>query len=392
MEENRLQKIMNRIGLILLVLFYLVSVVMIVRNGALGHGTLTGERKITFAHWQLEDGFREGYEDAIREYQKMKAAKGEKVRVIQATVPVRGYSQWFMTQLIGGDAADVIELSGSAELQNQYFTPLSPYLGDVNPYNAGSPLEGLPWRDTFADDMVGALNTQYSEYFGVQTFMMTTRMYVNVDLYEKAMGHKKMPTTLQEFLDACEKIQAYGEKTQVPLIPIGVRGFDKGTINQLFGHYNNQMNAVYNDTLSDRAYNSDANTIYRRLAEGGKRIDPDHFLQPVEIVVKIGKYFAKGFPAIDLEQTKFLFNSGNVAFFIDGTYNAFSMVNNSKFKVDVIPIPNIGKHPEYRFLGRMTEIGGGIGGSFGIPKRTKNFDLALDFLKYITSIRSVSSR
>ena len=103
--------------------------------------------------------------------------------------------------------------------------------------------------------------------------------------------------------------------------------------------------------------------------------------------MKIGKYFAKGFPSIDLEQTKFLFSSGTVAFFIDGTYNAFSMVNNSKFKIDVIPLPALGRDFKWKDLGRMTEVGSGIGGRFGVPKNAKDIDLAIDFLKFITSYK-----
>ena len=78
MEENRFQYIMNRLGLILLVLFYVVSVIMVVNSGAVGSGILSREKRLTFAHWQLEDGFREGFEDAIREYERIKAEQGER--------------------------------------------------------------------------------------------------------------------------------------------------------------------------------------------------------------------------------------------------------------------------------------------------------------------------
>ena len=387
MEESKLQYILNRIGLICFLLFFALSVVMVIRNGSFGGDILSDGKRLTFAHWQLEDGFREGYADAIKEYERIKAKEGIKVRVVQTTVPVRGYPQWFLTQLIGGDCADVIELSGSEEIHNQYFLPLSRYLAAPNPYNKGTPLEGMAWRDTFADDMVSALSQTYSEYFGVSTFMTTTRMYVNVDLYEKTTGEKKMPETLDEWILACQKIQEYGEKIGRPLIPIGVRGFDKGTIAQIFTHFNNIINADYNDSVSDYGYGPTIYEIYHKLAIGDKNIDLDRFLAPVEIVAEVGKYFAKGFSAIDLEQTKFLFNSGTVGFFIDGTYNAFSMVNNSDFRVDIIPLPLIGPNGKYRDLGRMTEVGGGVGGRFGIPKNARDIELALDFLQFITSYK-----
>ena len=193
--------------------------------------------------------------------------------------------------------------------------------------------------------------------------------------------------TLDEWILACQKIQEYGEKIGRPLIPIGVRGFDKGTIAQIFTHFNNIINADYNDSISDYGYGPTIYEIYHKLAIGDKNIDLDRFLAPVEIVAEVGKYFAKGFSAIDLEQTKFLFNSGTVGFFIDGTYNAFSMVNNSDFRVDIIPLPLIGPNGKYRDLGRMTEVGGGAGGRFGIPKNARDIELALDFLQFITSYK-----
>ena len=180
MEESRFQHILNRIGLICFLIFFGISTVMVIRNSSRSGGLFPSDvKRLTFAHWQLEDGFREGYADAIRVYEKLKADQGINVKVVQTAVPSRGYAQWFLTQLIGGDCADVIELSGSQELQNQYFLPLSKYLAEENPYNRGTPLEGMAWRDTFADDMAGALSPTYSEYFGVSTLMCTTRMYVN---------------------------------------------------------------------------------------------------------------------------------------------------------------------------------------------------------------------
>ena len=178
MEESRFQHILNRIGLICFLIFFGISTVMVIRNSSRSGGLFPSDvKRLTFAHWQLEDGFREGYADAIRVYEKLKADQGINVKVVQTAVPSRGYAQWFLTQLIGGDCADVIELSGSQELQNQYFLPLSKYLAEENPYNRGTPLEGMAWRDTFADDMAGALSPTYSEYFGVSTLMCTTRMF-----------------------------------------------------------------------------------------------------------------------------------------------------------------------------------------------------------------------
>ena len=131
----------QKLGLWLAVLFYVLSVVMVIRNcGGMSVVFSPDTRVITIAHWQLEDGFREGIDAAIAEYEKRKAGQGVKVKVRQVAIPVRGYPQWFLTQLIGGNPADILEVTGSSDILNQYFTPLSPYIGSPNPWNKGTPL------------------------------------------------------------------------------------------------------------------------------------------------------------------------------------------------------------------------------------------------------------
>lgn len=376
----------QKVGLILAVAFYILSVIMVIRN----HGGMSvvfspDTKVITIAHWQLEDGFREGISAAIEEYEKAKLAQGVKVKVRQVAVPVRGYQQWYLTQLIGGEPADILEVMGSSDIQNQYFTPLSPYIGEKNPWNKGTPLENMSWRESFADDMLSALDTAYSEFFSVCTFMHTTRVYVNMKLYEEATGKTELPDTLTEWLEDCARLKEYGLQQERPIIPIGVRGFDKGTIGQLLSTYNSQLTTDLSDTGSPYGYGVATGEIFRQINAG--ELDKDKLLEPVEVVTEIGKYFADGFSAIDLEQTKYLFFAGNVAFFIDGTYNAWSMINNAPFEVKVIQIPVLDeKHPlGAKAFGRITELGSGIQGKFGIPKKTKHFDLALDFLRFLTS-------
>ncbi len=384
--ENACKTGFQKLGLLLAVIFYLVSVFMVIRNHGGMDAVFSGDTQVlTFAHWQLEDGFREGFEEAIRVYEQKKLEQGIKVRVRQVAIPIRGYPQWFLTQLIGGEPADVMEMTGGADLQNQYFHALSPYIGTPNPWNRGTPLENMSWRESFTDDMLSALNTAYSDFFSVCIFMHTTRVYVNLELYEKATGTTKTPETVTEWLDACRKLHEYGKKNKRPIIPIGVRGFDKLTLGQLIANYNSQLNAGYAEIGSDYGYGYSYGKVFELVNSG--KLAKDRLLEPIELVVELGQYFAKGFPSIDVEQTKYLFSSGNVGFFIDGTWNAYGLIANSPFPVKVIRIPELDKGHRLgaRSHGRVTELGSGVGGKFGIPKRTKHFELALDFLQFITS-------
>ena len=64
----------QKFGLLLAAAFFVLSVIMVIRN----HGGMSvvfspDTKVITFAHWQLEDGFREGFDAAIKIYEKEKA-------------------------------------------------------------------------------------------------------------------------------------------------------------------------------------------------------------------------------------------------------------------------------------------------------------------------------
>ena len=384
-EEHLGSSKFQKAGLILALAFYIISIIMVLRIQTGGDIMDKNVKTITFAHWQLEDGFRNGFDEAIKLFEEYKAKQGQKVKVIQLTVPIQGYGQWFMTQLVGGDPADLIELLGTSDIRNQYFTPLSQYIGSPNPFNKGTPLEGIPWKDTYVDDMRGGLDPIYAEYYGIGVFIHTCRMYVNMDMLQKATGSRKLPQTLTEWLNICEKMRAYGKKIGKPIIPIGVRGFDRGTLSQLLGYYQSQLNSDLNDSLPEFCSDVASVDILDGLRQG--KLSKEKQLAAINILTEIGNYFCDGFPSTDLEQTKFLFFAGNVGFFPEGTWNAFSMINNSPFEVEIIDVPVIGPDHKYSkfFAGRPSEQGVGVGGLFGIPKATKNFNLAFEFLQFITS-------
>jgi multiple sugar transport system substrate-binding protein/raffinose/stachyose/melibiose transport system substrate-binding protein len=377
-----------RIGLALAGIFFLCSAVIAIHHHRdIAQKILQPETKeLIFAHWQLEDGFREGVERAIREYEKLKAAQGINVKVRQIAVPVRGYSQWMMTQLLSGKPADVMELRGFSSLYNNHFIPLSPHITRPNPWNDGSPLRGMTWQESFSDNMITSLDPIYSEYFGVALFVFTTRLYVNMDLYRRACESDELPTTFTQWIDACKKIKAYGIRIGKPVIPIGVRGFDKATLQQLLHTYNSQLCAPLTEDASPFGGTLSTSEIFRRVNEG--TLDKERLLAPLEVVCELGQYFADGFSAIDLEQTKYLFSQGNVGFFVDGTYNAWSIVNNSPFEVKVTRIPMLdSQHPLGKHAVDISESGYGVAGTFGVTKKSRHPELALDFLQYLSSWR-----
>jgi len=189
-------------------------------------------------------------------------------------------------------------------------------------------------------------------------------------------------------MEDCRQLREYGEKTGKAIIPIGVRGFDKVTLKHLFVQYFSQLNGRLNDNNTEFCT---PNVSVGELLDGmsRKKLDRNRLLAAVDLIKDVGKNFSEGFTATDLEQTKFLFFTGNVGFFPEGTWNAWSMVKNSPFEVEVINIPVIGPNNQHykKFTGQISEAGVGVGGKFGITKASKHFDLALDFMHFLTSYK-----
>ncbi|MFZ9683603.1 MAG: carbohydrate ABC transporter substrate-binding protein, partial [Cephaloticoccus sp.] len=119
-----------------------------------------GRVTIRIAHWQIEEGPPAAMDALIERYEEL----NPHINVEQVMVPGNVYKQWLRTQLIGGESADIIEfgsfIGGVSDIPPRFFDPISSYLEESNPYNVGTPLEGVRWRDTFVD----GLNTPPDTY------------------------------------------------------------------------------------------------------------------------------------------------------------------------------------------------------------------------------------
>ena len=88
---------------------------------------------IRFAHWNLHEGLREGYDELARHYEELNPG----VKIKQTVVPKRVWYSWQQTRLVGGDPPDIIQLGRITEdgVIVQNFVPLSEFAKEPNPYN-----------------------------------------------------------------------------------------------------------------------------------------------------------------------------------------------------------------------------------------------------------------
>ena len=134
---------------------------------------------IRIAHWQLEAGAREGLAEAAAEYQKLHP----NVRIIQEAIPESTYGQWMSTQLMGGTAPDIVQAGMvDAPLMTAFFIryllPLSSYVTQPNPYNAGTDLEGVPLFLTFKDGMRRSFIDETQEFMTIPLALVSSASFL----------------------------------------------------------------------------------------------------------------------------------------------------------------------------------------------------------------------
>lgn len=440
-EEERRRKrrelVRHLIGLAILGGAFVWSTVQVARLAWGPSDAPVSERRIPtirFAHWQLEGGIVQTMHDVARLYEQVqREVHGRQVRVEQIEIPERAYEQWTRTQLIGRTAPDLIEMRGDIwdNLVVRYFVPITDRIDDPNPYNthewddrlarmldqppappelAGA-LEGVSWRDTYIDGMQGGWRNNLQDYYGMPLSVFTVRAFANRDVLEAALrwGWEQAradgrdvedfethaapylpPQDLGAMFDLCETIQAYARANDLKLVPISG---SKYTQNIFQGKYFGMSTFGLVATV-DRDFDGSLSDAERLAAvlEGQIRYPMNRHIEVGHrVLLDITRYFNPGFMAAQRDQSVFLFAQGYAGMIATGTWDAGSLYKEvgGKFEIMVFdfPIPAPGQKYSDVIRHRGSEAGQQTGFPFGLTKFSRDPDLAIDFMHFMTSRR-----
>jgi len=392
---GRRRMVTNLIGLVILAATFGWSVIHVawqsfgVRGGVLG----PGKKSITFVHWQLEGRTVEAMQWAADEYMKLHPD----VHVQQIAVPTAAYDQWVRTQLIGRTAPDLIEMWGREDWDNlavRYFIPLPAEVDAPNPYNAGTDLEGVPWRQTYIDGMRGGFRQSLQEFYSSPLSIFTVRIYANRDLLDRvaaAAGRDGMqaPRTMRQFMALCEDVRAYSDRTGEKVVPIAG---SSGIAGQFRWKYFVMATAPIRRILDkdlDGGILPGVALEETMLGRFDLRTDP-HLRIGHMVLYDICRQFNKGFMSSKRDQPISLFSQAKAAMIATGSWEAGSLYNQvaGDFEITVFDFPTAeAGHPRYGdyLQTRVTEAGQQSGFPFGLTRFSKHRDVALDFMHFLTS-------
>lgn len=402
---------LNVFGILLMVLAigWSLTRVLSINTASVGPDVI----ELRIAHWQLESGFRDALDELIRDYCALHPDK--KIVIRQDGVTERVYAQWLNVNLIAGNPPDLAEM-GSAKLTRsgdavaKYFMPLGREVSEPNPYNADrfldpetksrldpalvERLQTAPWRETLTDGMQGGWMNDLQDYYSVPTSFFTQRMYYNKELYAEVFGaDAEPPRTLGRFFEVCDRLREWARENgkDARFDPIAANRYHKGLFQWNYRvPFTNVYTATCDTDLSCDISFMESWAAFQRGADkkaDGARVDDQPYRAFLETIRRIFQNCNAQFNALDRDQAIADFAQRRAVFLASGSWDAASIFLASDFEVGIFNFPMPGPDEEHGEYSRfpLNEASTDGGAKFGIPKACKHPEIALDFLRFLTS-------
>ncbi len=341
---------------------------------------------IRIAHWQLEGGVRQGLDAAIRRYGEINPG----VRVVQIPVPDNIYAGWALTQLVGGDAPDIVEYNKdfSGFAVQQYFEPMTGEVMRPNPYNRGTPIEGVRWRDTFLDAMSSedGFNRQLNQYYAVTLTQHSLRIIYNRPLMAAITGSAEPPGNYRDLLALFGKTRAYARRHPGIAAPIACsRDTVVGETGIIFSSAASPLYAKLDRRHALRISNHELGVAYLR---GDWDFRSAETMTGLELLRAFGENCMPGFLSLTRDAAVMDFVNGRSLMIVAPSWESTSLKQLCAFDIGAFryPVPTQ-DDPVYgpRMLGPYSDGELITWFALYLNKATPHRREALDFLHFITS-------
>lgn len=373
--------------LIALVIYLVTTFIVLTRPGA----ALSDDQRtvIRIAHWQIEAGPREAISALIKRYEEL----NPKVRVEQVAVPGNVYKQWLRTQLIGGNATDIIEfgsfIGGVNDIPPRFFDPISSYVEEPNPYNRGTPLEGVRWRDTFKDglDTPDTYIENLSNYYAVTLCMLSMRLFYNPHLLQQVSGSLVPPKTYDELLALGAKLRERNAHAPHRLSLLSGSQFNGYVLmSPLLARTGLGLSLEMDRFRVQGPKGPEAALEFLR---GEWSYHRPELLDGIAMMRQIAQNMRPGFQQLERDAAIQEFLRGQSLMIVTGVWDATSIRRLAPFEVGVteFPWPTRADGPIGRYCWTPVSEGAGTTSMpLYLNKASKHKEQAIDFLRFITSI------
>ena len=374
-------------GLVLLILgFCAASVWVFTRSSSILHKRPV---VIRIAHWQIERGPPAGIDAMIKRYEEL----NPRVKVVQMLIPGTVYVQWTRSNLTAGEGADLMEygpwLQGMKDVPPRFFTPITQELMQPNPYNRGTPLEGVPWIDTFREgfDSQLASSPDPGQYYAIPLTEVSWRIFYNQHLFRELFGDEPLPQNFEDLrrLNA-RLLTRTGSRNNPPHLFAASRENAAWLAEPLV-----QSPMMKTSFALDR---DGRMALYPRqmlgtYIEGRWRYNMPPMVGGLELLRELGTFMRPGLLQLTRDNALQEFMRREAVFISSGTWDATSLKELASFPVGVfrLPQPNRQDPVVGRFVIGRVDDGGGQGTmAFYLNRYSPHRAEALDFMRFMSSV------
>ena len=348
-------------------------------------GTIT----LRLGHWQLESSVRDAFNTLAAEYEKTHPG----VRIVQDAIPESTYGQWVSTQLMGGTAPDIMELSLGLPYQiwlsyyNRYFVPMTRYVNRPNPYNVGTDLEGVPLRNTYKDGMRTSYIDEMQEYINIPLAQFGVRIFYNRDLLRRLTGLEQAPLEYRTFLEVCRRIGKLKDLKGRNYIAIAGSAYHIGMWESMMADPLTYGGLKRVDFNRDGFAGNDETFVAFKSGRVDLHYPP--YAAKFKMMWELTEHFQTGYTGLTRDEAVMLFAQQRAVFMSTGTWDARSLEQQAKGRFDIgvmeFPLPTQ-DDPEFGpFMeGRVYERPQS-GFPFGVTRTSQHVDVAIDFLLFLAS-------
>ena len=382
----------GRIALVFLLLAYAGSAGWLLTRGG---GMLDdGRTRISIAHWQIEYGPPDGLAAVIKRYHELRPD----IEVEQVLVPGRIYRQWLRTNLVGGTGADLIEygsfMQGMRDVPARYFEPITGLMNEPNPYNRGTPLEDVTWRNTFHDGLFNEqlYTPEIGQLYSVTLCQMSMRLFCNERLLREIVGDDptfRMPTTLDEFRRLAAKTQDFSQRTGRTVYTLAGAKLNAEWLLEFMLSATLMNVSMEVDRDGQLAlYLRDFQMAYLRGRWNYHRPDVQAALG---VIRELTAMMRPGFIQLERDDAVREFMNGHALFVATGTWDASSLIRLADFPVGIhrFPQPDAADPLVGSFhAGRAADGSKLTGMAFYLNKQSPHKAAAIDFMRYLTSVEA----
>jgi len=349
-----------------------------------GETPISGRRIIRVAHSLAEPLAQAAFRSLADEYE----GRHSDVRVFIQAIPRRAYEQWVTTQLMGDTAPDLIQILNRSgtwnNLAQEYLQTLAPYVGEPNPYNAGTNLEQTSWRRTYIDAMEGGYFFHLMDFFGIPMSMDNTRLFYNRHLFRDLFGQADPPRDSREWMTLCKRIEEHSRASGRSLFPLA--SSVDGSV--FFDRYYRSLTAGMMDEYEPSLWGA-PNQMLLLYGLYTKTLDlkQERIRAAFELLRELASHFQPSFMSDQDEQRRMLFVQGRAAMVVGSTRDLGVYEQLCDFDVGVFDFPPVSpSDPRYgRYYVGPVQEWGMTTFTFGLTRNSRHADLALDFMRFCTA-------